>query len=100
MVLVVSVTLPGVGAIGWIVTRKLLGQLGGEPDAAVALARRIAQGDLTATFEMKPGDSTRMMVAMRAMNESLVKIVTEVRQSSDSIATVFTEIATGNADLS
>ena len=41
-----------------------------------------------------------MMLAMQQMQASLVRIVGEVRLSSDSIATGSSEIATGNADLS
>jgi len=46
------------------------------------------------------GEVAEMMLAMQQMQASLVRIVGEVRLSSDSIATGSSEIATGNADLS
>jgi methyl-accepting chemotaxis protein len=64
------------------------------------LAARIAQGDLSAdissTREDEFGDLLR---SLKAMNESLGRMVHQVRQSTDSIATASAEIATGNNDL-
>jgi methyl-accepting chemotaxis protein len=64
------------------------------------LAARIAQGDLSAdistTREDEFGDLLR---SLKTMNESLGRMVHQVRQSTDSIATASAEIATGNNDL-
>ena len=46
------------------------------------------------------GDTDSLMAAMKAMTESLARIVGQVRLSSDSIATGSEQIATGNLDLS
>jgi methyl-accepting chemotaxis protein len=70
-------------------------------DAAVALAQRVAAGDLTATIEVTTKDETgQLLQALKDMNANLVKIVSEVRDGTDSIATASKEIASGNADLS
>ncbi len=87
-------------AIGVIVTRGLLKQLGGEPADVSAIASRIAQGDLAVEVVMKQGDRNSVMHAMREMRESLVKIVAEVRIGTDAIGTASREIASGNQDLS
>ena len=84
----------------WLITRSLLQLLGGEPSYAAALVRRIADGDLTVDVQTKSGDTTSLLAALKAMRESLARVVSEVRHSSDSIATGSTQIATGNADLS
>ncbi len=90
-----------VGALSaWLITRSLLRQLGGEPAYAAILVRRIADGDLTVDVHTRPGDTTSLLGAMKAMRDSLAQVVSKVRQSSDSIATGSTQIATGNADLS
>ena len=68
---------------------------------AVRIAQTVAQGDLTSRIEVHSKDETgQLLSALKAMNESLVKVVTTVRQGSDSIATGTGQIATGNADLS
>jgi methyl-accepting chemotaxis protein len=69
-------------------------------EQANELAARIAQGDLSAdistTREDEFGDLLR---SLKTMNESLGRMVHQVRQSTDSIATASAEIATGNNDL-
>jgi methyl-accepting chemotaxis protein len=68
---------------------------------AVGVAQRVAAGDLTSTVEVKTKDETGVLLqALKDMNESLVKIVGEVRSGTDSITTASKEIASGNADLS
>jgi methyl-accepting chemotaxis protein len=68
---------------------------------AVDLAKRIALGDLTAKIEVTSSDETgQLMQALKEMNESLVKIVAEVRVDTETIATASNQIAAGNLDLS
>ena len=86
--------------IGMIIKRGLLGQLGGEPDYATGITRRIAEGDLSVEIEVKPHDTTSMLHGIRAMRDSLSRIVSEVRTSTDTIATASSQIAAGNLDLS
>jgi len=68
---------------------------------AIEVARRVADGDLTSNIEVKSRDETgQLLQALKDMNESLVGIVGEVRDSTESITTASQEIAQGNADLS
>jgi methyl-accepting chemotaxis protein len=68
---------------------------------ALDIAEKVAAGDLSSRIEVTSTDEVgRLLSALKAMNESLVKIVGTVRSSSDSIATGSAEIASGNADLS
>jgi len=68
---------------------------------AVQLAQNVAAGDLTSRIEVSSTDEAgHLLAALKEMNESLAGIVSNVRQSSDSIATGSAQIATGNADLS
>ncbi|WP_269106457.1 methyl-accepting chemotaxis protein [Massilia sp. TS11] len=68
---------------------------------AVSVARRVAEGDLTAHIEVDRKDETgEMLGALEAMNSSLQRIVREVRTGTDSIATAAEQIASGNMDLS
>ncbi|MEY2687429.1 MAG: methyl-accepting chemotaxis sensory transducer, partial [Pseudomonadota bacterium] len=82
---------------GWGVTRSVVGPL----RQAVDVARTVANGDLSSHIEVTSTDEAgQLLQAMKTMNESLGTIVSQVRQSSDSIATGAGQIATGNADLS
>ena len=82
------------------ITRGIVGQLGGEPHAAVALARAVAQGDLTTRIHVKPGDEDSLMASLLAMQTGLAKAVTQVRQGSEGVAAASSQIAEGNQDLS
>jgi len=64
------------------------------------LAARIAQGDLSSVISTNRADEFgTLLVSLRAMNESLASMVSQVRSSTDSIAIASAEIATGNNDL-
>ncbi|HJV61824.1 MAG TPA: methyl-accepting chemotaxis protein, partial [Albitalea sp.] len=68
---------------------------------AIGIARRVADGDLSSRIEVRSSNELgELLHALKAMNESLVRVVGSVRLSSDNIATGSTQIATGNADLS
>jgi len=84
----------------WFITRSLTRALGGEPSYAAEVVRRIADGDLATEVQVSVGDRDSLLAAMKAMRASLAHVVSQVRNSSDSIATGSAQIATGNADLS
>jgi methyl-accepting chemotaxis protein len=64
------------------------------------LAARIAKGDLSMQISTQRGDEFGdLMRSLSSMNESLGRMVYQVRQSTDSIATASAEIASGNNDL-
>jgi methyl-accepting chemotaxis protein-1 (serine sensor receptor) len=68
---------------------------------AVDVARSVAAGDLTKKIEVNSADETgQLLQALKDMNASLVKIVSEVRGGTETIATASHEIASGNLDLS
>jgi len=81
----------------WLIARSITRPIA----EAVKVAQTVAAGDLTSRIEVRSTDETgQLLAALKAMNESLVGIVSRVRNSSDSIATGSAQIATGNADLS
>ena len=68
---------------------------------AVEVARTVAAGDLTSRIDVSGKDeAAQMMQALKEMNASLLKVVSEVRSGSGEIATAAREIATGNLELS
>jgi len=85
------------GLIAWWLTRSITRPIG----EAVGVAQRVADGDLTTRITVTNTDEAgQLLTALKQMNDSLVKVVGNVRLASDSIATGSSEIATGNQDLS
>ena len=83
--------------VGWVLVRAIVRPL----EQAVAIAGAVAKGDLTQTIDVTSRDETgRLLQALKDMNDSLVRIVSQVRTGTDNIATASGEIAAGNLDLS
>ncbi len=93
-IIVVSIVL------GFVLDRLVIKPIGGEPDDAANLAHKVAKGDLTTSIQLKPGDHSSMLQAMKAMQDKLIEIVTGIRSSSEYVANASSEIAQGNSDLS
>jgi methyl-accepting chemotaxis protein len=85
---------------GWLITRRLLKQLGGEPDYAAGIAGEIAAGNLGVKVAVGANDNSSLVYAMDAMRAQLAGVVREVRASTDLITTASGEIAAGNQELS
>ena len=101
MMLVLGLAALGLGVGGaWLISRQLLGQLGGEPAYVAGIAARIADGDLAVAIALPRGDAHSLLYAIQSMRDSLADIVRQVRGGADSIVTAATEIASGNQDLS
>ena len=70
-------------------------------ERAVRVAEAVAAGDLTSRITATSRDETgRLLRALSNMNASLATVVTQVRASSESIATGSGQIAAGTPDLS
>lgn len=68
---------------------------------AVKVAQTVASGDLTSQIDVTSKDETGMLLqALKEMNASLLKVVSEVRNGTDQIASASMQIAQGNMDLS
>ncbi|WAL84621.1 methyl-accepting chemotaxis protein [Pandoraea sp. XJJ-1] len=91
-----AATLLGIGA-AWSVTRSITRPLA----RAVAVAERVAQGDLTSRIDVTSRDETgQLMGALKHMNESLEHIVRRVRHGTAAIASASGQLLAGNTDLS
>ncbi|MEG2029080.1 MAG: methyl-accepting chemotaxis protein [Janthinobacterium sp.] len=83
--------------VAWIITRSITRPI----NAAVSVAETVASGDLSSHIVVNSGDETgRLLGALKAMNDSLLGVVAQVRHGTDAIATASSEIAAGNLDLS
>jgi methyl-accepting chemotaxis protein len=80
----------------WII-RSITGPL----NQAVAISRAVASGDLSTPFAANGTNETGLLlVALKDMQSHLIKVVSAVRDGSDSVATASAEIAHADLDLS
>jgi len=88
-------------ALGSLIAWVLAGTITKPLVQATEVAQRVSSGDLTTQIP-KPGKDEvgRLLGSLQAMQDSLIKVVTNVRQGSESVATASAEIAQGNNDLS
>jgi len=81
----------------WLLTRGITGPI----RQAVRAAETVAAGDLSARIATGGKDETGALLrALAHMNDSLARIVSEVRSGTDTIGTASGEISAGSLDLS
>jgi methyl-accepting chemotaxis protein len=99
---IVSILMGGLLLVGTavVVSRSITAQLGMELNDAIALAGRIASGDLTHRNASASGNRDSLAAAFDTMVGTLKSIVSSVRQGSENVATASAEITQGNQDLS
>ena len=84
-------------AFAWLISRSITGPI----NEAVRVAETVSAGDLTSEIDVTSNDETgKLMAALKAMNDSLVGIVGQVRSGTETISMASSEIASGNMDLS
>ncbi|WP_422842966.1 methyl-accepting chemotaxis protein [Acidovorax sp. M2(2025)] len=82
---------------GWLLRRSIVQPLREASEAAATVAR----GDLTVRMQTQRSDEIgQLLTALNKMVESLHYVVTEVRDSGESIHVASSEVAAGNTDLS
>jgi len=88
--------------LGAVLAWRLTGGITAPLREAVKIAEAVAQGDLRsrARCSRTQDEAGLLLAALAGMQENLVRIVGQIRQGSDSIATASSEIASGNLDLS
>ena len=83
--------------IAWAITHSITGPL----RDAVAVARRVAAGDLTSRIEPAGNDeAAELLTALKEMNDGLGRMVTQIRAGAESIAVGASQVAAGNQSLS
>jgi hypothetical protein len=94
------VSLALAAGLGLAITRSLTRALGAEPAQLGEAAQRVASGDLNPVPGAASAPAGSVLRLLGDMQASLARVVGQVRQASDSIATGSAQIAMGNADLS
>jgi len=87
-------------ALGAFVTRIVTRQIGGEPDYAAKIVRRVAEGDLTVDVQLKANDTSSLLAAMSQMVKQLTRVIGDVRSSADSLASASEQVSASSQVLS
>ncbi|MDD0813255.1 methyl-accepting chemotaxis protein [Curvibacter sp. HBC28] len=87
--------------IAAVVGLALVRNLSRSLNQAIQITESVAHGDLSRPIEVRGQDEVAQLLrAFSSMQQSLVKVVSKVRQGAEGVCTASAEIATGNADLS
>jgi len=98
--LISGATLIIVVALGVLLTRNLVRQLGGEPTYVANLMKKISNGDLSLDVLTKPGDNFSMLYAVKEMVTKLAQVVGEVNSSAEALASASEEVSATAQSLS
>jgi len=97
--LVISILIGGAIILGTVIILAFAISRG--LDEAVRVSRNVAQGKLGLNIRAKTNDEIgQLLDSMRVMDEKLIQVVDEVKNTVDRIGTASQEISNGNASLS
>ncbi|MEJ8676707.1 methyl-accepting chemotaxis protein [Chromobacterium amazonense] len=81
------------------IVRGLLAELGGEPRDVVALAGRVAQGDLSQKLTVKNGDKSSIVASMALMQSALIQLVRNMQDITLRLTNSATELAAASEQV-
>ena len=84
--------------IGILISRSILGQLGGEPAFIAEVADHIASGDLTVSFNRKR--EVGVYASIKQMTEKLQSVVSEVSVASENVASASQAMSSSTEEMS
>jgi len=100
MYLTAGIALALLIAIGLFILSGILRQLGGDPSYAAEIVRKVADGDLSAEVDLKPGDTTSLLAGMKSMIDKLSQVVEEVNSGAEALASASEEVSATAQSLS
>ena len=100
MLIVLALVIALSACLGLLVTRVITRQLGGEPDYAANVVRRVAEGDLTVQVALRKGDDSSLLATLQQMVGRLTEIIGEVRAAADSLASASEQVTASATMLS
>jgi len=73
--------------------RRIIGQLGEEPDYALNVVRAVAAGDLTVDIATKDRDSSSLLFNLKLMVGELTRVVTNVKRSAEMLSSASEQVS-------
>lgn len=95
IVVTLVVLLIAVGA-SLLLVRRVLATLGGDPDYAADVVRRVAAGDLTGDIALRTDDKSSLLASIAMMQANLRQMLDEVTRYAENVASAATELTQVN----
>lgn len=87
------------GSVAFLVVRKIVAQLGGEPAYAAEIAQTIASGDLTREVRLRAGDHSSMLAAMQSMQRSLKETIASIHDEAARVSSTAEQLAASSDQI-
>lgn len=88
-------------ALGTVITRGLVTQLGGEPGFIAKIATMVSEGNLTMSFDNRENkNETGVYLAMKNMAEKLKKIINNIQGVAENVSTGSEQLSSSAQKLS
>ncbi len=88
------------GGASWVLIGSVFRDLGGEPETATAIVRRIAEGDFTTIISLNDNDTTSLLAGIETLRRKLGTLIQDVRTTSSTVDTAAHELNNGIEQLS
>jgi methyl-accepting chemotaxis protein len=100
MITALSIMAVLIVAVMALTGRAIARSLGCEPAHAADVMNKMAAGDFTASVNLRKGDQTSLMFAIRQMVDKLCEVVTEVNGGAESLASASEKVSATAQSLS
>lgn len=88
------------GGLGAFFATMVLRTLGGEPEYAKSIVRKVAEGDLTIDIELRNGDNSSLLYAIGDMSERLKGNVSDIQAAAENFASASEQLGATATSLS
>ena len=86
--------------MGFFISYRIVNQLGGEPDYAVDITRKVAAGELGVSIVLDENNKKSLLYAIKEMVDKLAHTMREVRTSADALSSAAEQISATSQALS
>ncbi|MBV8464849.1 MAG: methyl-accepting chemotaxis protein [Burkholderiales bacterium] len=89
-----------ISTLVWMISRTILQQLGGEPNYAGQVMRRIAEGDLTEVIRTDKADAGSLLGALASMQARLATLIGQINEAAFRLSKNAAEMSNTASEIS